>query len=208
MLLGAALLGLLPPSSAGATVTLQPSADAGLPFWCDWGYDWDERCYVDDGPRLPIGGVDDKVWRTALRFSLAQVPERASVTRATLRLYHDGTCVAPRRTSTACSGRSYTVDAHRISGPDWFREREPALDERIVASARLPRSSLVQWLAWDVTSLVRAWHGRVVPNDGLLLKLADAEENFDVSGPYAPSASHPEAALRPRLLVDYTPLPG
>jgi hypothetical protein len=40
-----------------------------LPFWCDWGYDWAERCYRLDGAWLGVGGGEpDKVWRSALRF--------------------------------------------------------------------------------------------------------------------------------------------
>jgi hypothetical protein len=36
----------------------------------------DERCYTDDFGRLPVGAVDDKVWRSALTFALGQVPRR------------------------------------------------------------------------------------------------------------------------------------
>jgi hypothetical protein len=42
---------------------IAPSADGSFPFWCDWGYDWDERCYSDFSHRLSIGGDVDKVWR-------------------------------------------------------------------------------------------------------------------------------------------------
>ena len=50
-----------PAPGWASSVSIAPSADVGLPFWCDWGYDWDERCYRDDTARLPVGGVDDKV---------------------------------------------------------------------------------------------------------------------------------------------------
>lgn len=68
VLLAASLL--LAASAPGAVTVRTPVDDVGLPYWCDWGYDWDERCYRDAGDRLPIGGVDDKVWRSALRLSL------------------------------------------------------------------------------------------------------------------------------------------
>ena len=29
-------------------LTRAPLEDVGLPFWCDWGNDWDERCYTDN----------------------------------------------------------------------------------------------------------------------------------------------------------------
>ena len=198
---------LFAPAGRAATAVIVPSADVGLPFWCDWGYDWDERCYRDDGRRLPVGGVDDKVWRSAMRFHLAQVPAGASVTSAALRVYHDGTCVASRRAAVACGG-AYFLDAHRILSADWFDERELELDERVVASAELDNGTEAQWLSFDLTALVRAWHARLLPNDGALIKLTDWQEAFDVSGPYLPSSSFALSALRPRLIVTYTPAQG
>ena len=65
---------LFPGSASGGSFTHVPTEDLGLPFWCDWGYDWDERCYTDNAARLLLGGVDDKVWRAALRFSLMRPP--------------------------------------------------------------------------------------------------------------------------------------
>jgi TGF-beta propeptide len=199
---------LFAPAGRAATAVAFPSADVGLPFWCDWGYDWDERCYRDDGPRLPVGGVDDKVWRSALRFPLAQIPAGAAITSAALRVYHDGTCVAPRRVALRCEGDAYFLDAHRILSADWFDERELELDERASASAELDNATEAQWLSFDLTALVRAWHARVLANEGVLIKLADGQEAFDVSGPYVPSSSFPLSALRPRLIVTYTPARG
>jgi hypothetical protein len=191
--------------AAAATVTIRPSADAGLPFWCDWGYDWDERCYPDDGPRLPVGGVDDKVWRGALRFALGQIPAGAYVESARLRLFHDGTCVAPRLATIRCEGGSYALDAHRIVSARWFDEREVTIDERVASSALLADSATARWLAWDVTALVRAWHRGTAANNGLLLRLSEWQENYDVSGPAFPSSAFADASLRPRLAVAFTP---
>lgn len=39
---------LSPPPAAGGSFARAPLEDIGIPFWCDWGYDWDERCYRDD----------------------------------------------------------------------------------------------------------------------------------------------------------------
>jgi hypothetical protein len=195
----------LVPGAAAATVTIQPSADAGLPFWCDWGYDWEERCYADHGRRLPVGGVNDKVWRSALRFSLDGIPSAAAITSAELRLRHDGTCVAPRLRSIACGSVSYWLDAHRILTTDWFDEREPWLDERIAASAILWDASAHQALSFDLTELVRSWHRMLVPNDGVLLQLADWQEGYGVSGPYLASSAFPDTSARPQLVVAYAP---
>jgi len=193
-----------PATAASHTVSLPATADVGLPFWCDWGYDWEERCYRDDGPRLPIGGVDDKVWRAALRFPLGQVPASAEIASARLEVHHDGTCVAPRRRSVPCGELGYIVDAHRILSPSWFREREVEIDDRSLFAEVVLAGWTPQWLVWDLTDLVRAWHRGLVPNDGLLLKLQDGDEDFGYGGPYVLSSSHPTSALRPRLVVTYS----
>lgn len=192
-----------PQPALTATTALRPSADVGLPFWCDWGYDWESRCYRDDGPRLPIGGVDDKVWRAGLRFPLTGVPAAATITAAELRVYHDGICVAPGAATAPCVAPGAVVDAHRILTRSWFGEREPELDERVLDTAVVFSAPDPQWLTWNVTALARSWHRRLVQNNGVLLKLQDGDEGYGVPGPYGPSSSHPAAALRPRLLVTY-----
>jgi hypothetical protein len=201
-LLAAALW--LAPAGHAATVTVQASADVGLPFHCDWGYDWEERCYRDNGIRLPVGGVDDKVWRSALRLPLDRIPAGATITSARLLLHHDGTCVAPRLTSVRCEGGSYFLDIHRLTSADWFDEREPELDGRTAATTVLWDSAAPQTLVLDLTGLVREWHTGLVPNDGLLVQLTDWQEGFDVSGPYLASSSFPDQSLRPRLVVAYS----
>lgn len=197
-------LALGPARAHGSsTIVLHPAADLGLPFWCSWGYDWEERCYTDDGPRLPVGGVDDKVWRSAIRFPLEQVPAGASVAAAELHLWFDGVCVGPRKTTLACR-RSYGVDIRRILSADWRDEREVELDEEIEAGATVPAGNAPDWVRWDLTELVERWHRGAVPNHGLLLGLAIGEEDLDVSGPYFPSMTYPDAARRPRLVVSFS----
>jgi hypothetical protein len=180
-----------------------PSADASLPFWCDWGYDWESRCFRDDGVRLPIGGAGDKVWRAALRFPLASVPAGATVTSAELRVHHDGTCVAPARGSMPCVPPGAVVDAHRILSRSLLGEREVELEERVLDTAVVFAASEPQWLVWNLTSLVGSWQRALLPNYGVLLKLQDGDEAYDVPGPYAPSSSYPDTGLRPRLVVTY-----
>jgi hypothetical protein len=182
--------------------TLAPSEDVSLPFFCDWGYDWDERCYRDDSDRLALGGEPDKVWRSALRFSLGSIPAGAVVVTAELSVWYDGTCVGPRKTSRSCDARAFELDAHRILTPRWFSEREVAIDP-YAFPADLGVFAAPQWITWDVTDLVADWHVGNVPNNGLLLQLADAEESYDVPGPKVPSSSYPDATLRPRLTVWY-----
>src|ERR671931_153871 len=111
--------------AAGPRMTTFPVVDdMSLPFWCDWGYDWDERCYRDDSDRLGVGAVDDKVWRSALRFLLFVLPAGAQIVTAELALSYDRTCVAPRRTFVRCDGTGFGLDAAPILTARWLAERE------------------------------------------------------------------------------------
>jgi TGF-beta propeptide len=200
-LAAAALAGA--PSAMASTVSIPASADIGFPFWCDWSYDWESRCFRDDGPRLPIGGVGDKVWRSGIRFSLEGIPPTATITSAELRVYHDGLCVAPGAASVPCVAPGAVIDAHRILSRSWFQEREPELEERVLDTAVVFSTPDPQWLTWNVTALAGSWHRGLVPNAGILLKLQDGDEGYEVPGPHGPSSTHPDAALRPRLVVTY-----
>jgi hypothetical protein len=181
-------------------VTLAPVADESLPFWCDWGYDWDERCYWDDSDRLRVGGVENKVWRAGVRFSLDALPADASVVTAELSLWYDGTCVGVERRDAPCDGRAFEVDAHPIFTSRWRSEREVEFAPA-AASAFLDAGAPAGRLAWEVTDVVADWWSGGLANDGILLKLADEEEGFGVSGPAFPSSGYPDASLRPRLTI-------
>jgi hypothetical protein len=184
------------------TVSLPPAQDVSMPFMCAWGYDWDERCYRDDFDRLEVGGVDDKIWRSGLRFSLASIPSSATVVGAELWLRYDGTCVAPRRRTVACSGAPFDFEIHPIYTPRWESEREVDFGPA-VSWAGLEAGATPQWLVLDVSDLVADWHSGDFANDGLLLKLVDDEEAYNGGGPAFPSSSYPDATVQPRLEVWY-----
>lgn len=205
LLLGAAASLPLPAAAAPSfTVSLPAAADLGLPFWCDWGYDWEERCYRDDGPRLPVGGADGKVWRSALRFPISRLPGGAEVLDARLELHHDGTCIAPRLGERPCGELGYVLDVHRILSKSWTSEREVDFDPRVLDAAVVLAGWTPQRLSWNVTRLARAWHEKLARNDGLLVKLQGGDEDYGYGGPYLASTSHPSAEARPRLVVTYT----
>jgi hypothetical protein len=186
-------------------VTTVPAAeDVSLPFWCDWSYDWEERCYRDDSERLGVGGIHDSVWRAALRFSLASLPPGSTVVTAELGLWYDRTCVASRRTTRPCDGRGFELEAHPIFTSRWLSEREVEYGPA-VAIAGLEPLATPQWLVWDLTDLVADWASAGMANDGVLLKLVDAEEDLDAPGPAFASSTYADPALRPRLTVWYVP---
>jgi hypothetical protein len=209
-----AILALLPSLGASAParadsapvlISLQAVEDVSFPFWCDWSYDWEARCWWEDGDRLPVGGDSDKVWRAGLRFSLAGVPSGSTVLDASLTLRHDAVCLGPLRTIRPCSSRSYAIDLRPIFTAGWFSEREVELGP-VTARAVLPSATRPDWLSWDLTGLVESWLAGE-PNNGVLLKLADAQEDYDVGGPAFPSSTFASPSARPVLDLLYLP-PG
>jgi hypothetical protein len=181
--------------------TIAPEVDVSFPYWCSWGYDWDERCYRDDSARLPFGGAGDKTWRAALRFPLAALPPGAVVVTAELSLYYDGVCTGPLRRTTPCDGRAYAFEAHPVYTERWSTARELEVGPA-VAWTWLDAAAAPQWVTWDLTDTVGEWMIGV-PNNGVLLQLLDGTESFDVGGPAFPSSSFPDIAVRPRLTVWY-----
>jgi hypothetical protein len=195
--------GLRQAAAAAATVVRAPVDDVGLPFWCNWSYDWEARCYRDSGPRLPLGGVEDKVWRAGLRFSLAGIPAGATVAAARLELTFDGVCVAPQLSSMACSGDGFPLAAYPIASAEWYHEREPDYFWTVEDEVYLDTSA-TGILAWDLTGLVREWLDGTIENNGVLLKVADGREDFGVGGPYFASMSASDPVVRPRLVIEYS----
>jgi len=189
-----------PANATVETVVLTPVDDVSLPFLCSWGYDWQERCYRDDFERLELGGAGDKVWRSALRFSLDGLPPGGAVVTAELQLRYDGMCTAPSRRAVPCDGRGFTVEARPISTSDWYARREVAFGPS-AAWAEIAPGGGSEWLAWDLTDTVVDWAGGGFENDGVLLKLADEQEDVAVGGPALPSSSDAEPAVRPRLVA-------
>ena len=181
-------------------VNLAPAEDVSLPFFCDWGYDWDERCYRDDSVRLSTGGEPGKVWRSALRFPLAAVPKGATVVTAELSLWYDGTCVGGRKRFRPCGVHAFELEAHKILTARWSAEREVEVDP-LAFTASLDAGASPRWVTFDVTDLVADWASGAAPNDGVLLQLAGDEEGYDLPGPAFPSSECPDVSLRPRLTV-------
>jgi hypothetical protein len=189
-----------PAGASLEAVVLTPDDDVSLPFLCNWGYDWQERCYRDDPGRLEVGGAGDKVWRSALRFPLDGLPVSATVVTAELWLRYDGTCTAPLRRTVACDGRGFSLEARPIYTPNWYARREVAFGPA-VAWADVEPGAGPEWLVWDLTDTVADWFGGSVENDGVLVKLVDEQEDTTVGGPAVPSSSYPDSEVRPRLVV-------
>jgi hypothetical protein len=109
-----------------------------------------------------------------------------------------------RRTASRCPSREYVIQAHAFHSADSYREREVEFGGAVADEISIDGGTSPHRLAWDLSGLVRAWTEGTAANDGILLSLADWQEDFDVSGPYLPSMSFGDATLQPRLVITYT----
>ena len=72
-----------------------------------------------------------------------------------------------------------------------------------LANASIEPFAPAEWVVWDLSDLVSAWQSGDLPNDGVLLELADWQEDFGVSGPSFPSSTFADPSMRPNLTVWY-----
>ena len=188
------------PVRLDPTITIQPTIqDASFDFACP-------GCSGVASDRLSIGtgsiGFSTNTWRSALQFSLADIPPGATISNAKLRLYFDGSCVSAP--GPVCGSTSHQVDALRMTGswaPD-SKSSQLSFDTTPLASFTLPASAPAQWMNWDMTGAVQNWTSGAQSNFGLLLKRATEPAN--ASGPKPPSRNYaPEPTLGPTLQVTY-----
>ena len=184
------------PVRLDPTITIQPAIqDASFDFGCP-------SCAGVAGQRLSIGTVAlTQKWRSALQFSLADIPAGASVSSAKVKLYYDGTCLLA---TPNCGGTSHTIDALRMttSWSDKSKTSDVAFDATPLTSFTLPSGATPQWMSWTITSTVQNWLSGSQSNFGLLLKRSSEAAN--ASGPKPPSRTYAaEPTLGPTLEVTY-----
>lgn len=189
------------PVRLDPTITIQPTIqDASFDFACP-------SCSGVASDRLSIGtgtqGLSSTTWRSALQFSLADIPPGATISDAKLKLFFDGTCVSTGA-PTPCGGTSHQVDALRMTG-SWApnsKTSQLVFNSTPLASFTLPASAPAQWMHWNVTGTVQNWASGAQSNFGLLLKRATEPAN--ASGPKPPSRNYAvEPTLGPTLQVTY-----
>jgi TGF-beta propeptide len=163
------------------------------------------------GPRLTIGRDFDEIWRSALKFDVSAVPGGSTITRATLRVYHDGKCfrgdTGAGYLAPCTSGANHAVAVHRLLAPWAPGSTSEALSMEASALNEVAPQSLStpQWISLDVTAAVDVWVSGQ-PNYGLLLKRSSegTPGSMQTPGGIAPlSATHGDPALRPKLEIEY-----
>jgi len=188
------------PVTVDPTITIQPAfQDASFDFNC-------LSCAGVGGSRLSIGttrpGVVNQTWRSALQFSVSDIPAGASVSSAKMKLYFDGSCLSAP--GGPCGGTSHQIDAYRMTSSWSVGSKASALawNGTSLASFTLPANPSVQWMNWDITSTVQSWVAGTQSNFGLLLKRST--EPATISGPTPPSHNYAaEPTLGPKLEVTY-----
>ena len=190
------------PVRLDPTITIQPTfQDASFNFACP-------GCSGVASDRLSIGtgstGLATSTWRSALQFSLADIPPGATISNAKLKLYFDGACVAAP--GPTCGGTSHQIDVLRMTSSWSPSSKTSELNTVPIIpnpSFTLPASASAQWMNWDITGTVQNWASGGAPsNFGLLLKRATEPAN--ASGPKPPSRNYAaEPTLGPTLQVTY-----
>ena len=188
------------PVTVDPTITIQPAfQDASFDFNC-------MSCAGVGGNRLSIGttraGVINQTWRSALQFSLADIPVGATVSSAKVKLYFDGTCLSSP--TNPCGGTSHEIRAYRMTNSWSVNSKASTLtwDPNSLASFTLPASAAAQWMNWDITPTVQSWVTGSPSNFGLLLKRFT--EPVTISGPTPPSHNYAaEPTLGPKLEVTF-----
>jgi hypothetical protein len=144
------------------TITLQPdSSDASFAATCS-------NCtpFVDTSSgRMYIGTDDQNAWREAIQFDISGISPGATIQSASLGVYWDGWCIAWTNSGYACSGKSYQIDAHRMTAA-WSTSSTTAqlqYDSTILSSYTLPASQTYGWMNWDMGAAVKGWYSGAQP---------------------------------------------
>ena len=184
-------------SASGATATLPVIADESISYNCN-----DLPPCTYEGGRLPLSWVRwggrnnfNGDWSAILQFDLSSIPAGASIDSADLLLHFDGVCVGTEFREKACPSRTLDLELHRIVTP------VPSFDPTVSDTISLNTVESSEWVAWDMTTIVRDWRSGAAPNLGVVLKAPDAVSISD--GPMFPSAEFANATLRPQMIINY-----
>lgn len=204
------------PADGQATKLLRPDAASGQDSYFTYRTDAIECANRGVSDRLKVGTDVNSLYRSLLRFDLGDIPIDATVTAATLSLWHPDT-----------TGSALTVNVHRATSPwqegtstdqctgdgtTWYESDGGVkwaqdggdFDSSVAASLGIAAGQSAGWHAFDLTSLTQSWAHGDYPNDGLLLK-ASAETIVPAKFiDYYTSDFAVAPTLRPKLAISYT----
>jgi RHS repeat-associated protein len=188
------------PVLVDPTITVQPTTQYGnFNFNCS-------TCTPKVDTLVRIGTSATEIWRPALKFGIGSIPTGVTITDAKMKLFYTGNCV--QVDNNDCPKSDHQLDLHRMTQA-WTTSTTTA--ELTGKYDETPTSTLnfstiadadVQWLTWNVTSLVQAWHSGNSPNHGVLLRRNP--DPLRAGGPVALSGRFDiEPSVEPKLEVTY-----
>jgi len=112
-------------------------------------------------------------YQTLVRFDLAELPEHAIVTAATLELYSE---INQVRTAGPAAPHALDIWADALVG-DW-EENTVNWDSKPSSynQGDPPSVYSLGWMSWDVTEIVQGWTTGALNNYGILLRLTPVEK--------------------------------
>ena len=142
------------------------------------------------------GGYSDRMY---LQFDLSSIPDSAVIVSADLGLfYHDASI-------TAVDGAvgAYRVTAAwnevGVTGITW--NNSPTTQTTAIDAITVPAIATVDFLTWDISSLVQIWVSTPATNRGIMLK--DTDESSDEGWKYFRSSDWTTVDQRPKLMISY-----
>jgi hypothetical protein len=128
------------------------------------------------GPKtadLYLGNCGGSCATTFLKFSLSGVPAESNVSRASLKLF-----VNPNSPGNPNQGGLYQVDVRDI-GNLWSEQSPgPQNNGTLLTTVSVSLSSYSNFIAIDVTDLVRDWINGIRPNNGVALGIRSGPRNY------------------------------
>ena len=143
-----------------------------------------------------------KDFRGLIKFDLSSLPSGVTINKAYLQLYAYN---YSEWSQDAWPGpHSKTITAYKIT-QDWGEttvtwNNKPSGDTGVGATA--VTSNVNTWTSWDVSDLVSKWYNGQIPNYGVYIDELNENKGYYF---YA-SSDHPNANIRPKLVIEYSSL--
>ena len=204
------------PATGEATLELQPGPAEGKSTYAYWTSTLTNCANYGVGPRLHVGSTDTNRYRSLVAFDLRNIPVGATVRSATLSLWQYSspnstpvTVEVHRTLRTWDEGGGYTKCTgdgatwyEATGGQPWGSEGGD-YDATVEASISQQADVADHYDDFNLTGLVGRWVAGTVPNNGVVLRLADETLRLDNDVVYLSDDTTISTSLTPRLTVRY-----
>lgn len=203
------------PADGQARKALRPDPAAGSDTYLTYRTDLVQCTNRGGLDRARVGTDVNSVFRSLVRFDLSDLPTDATITSATLSLWHPDT-----------TGATLTVNAHRLTSPwqegtgkdtctgdgaTWYEldggvkwgQDGGDFDPSVAASLAVPSGQAASWHAYVLTAVVQGWARGDYANDGVLLRASDETIVGGKYLDYYTSDFGVAPTLRPKLTITY-----